>query len=106
MMIMIKRKIINKKAKGRQMCVIKQRIMFKNYKDFLFNNETILKSQQRFKSGHHKVYAEEANKITLSSNDNKRLQTFDKITTYPYGTNGFKMCENEMMKKLWKLSVL
>ena len=30
-------------------------------------------------------------KIALSSNDDKRLQTFDKITTYPYGTNAFKV---------------
>ena len=30
------------------------------------------------------VYTEEVNKIALSSNDDKRLQTFDKITTYPY----------------------
>ena len=71
--------------------------MFKNYKDSLFNNEIILKSQQRFKSDHHKVYIEEVNKIALRSNDDKRLQTFDKITTYPYGTNAFKVCESEMM---------
>ena len=56
--------------------------MFKNYKDCLFNGEVILKSQQRFKSDHHKVYTEEVNKIALSSNDDKRLQTFDRITTY------------------------
>ena len=31
------------------------------------------------------VYTGEVNKIALSSNDDKRLQTFDKITTYPYG---------------------
>ena len=30
---------------------------------------------------------EEINKIALSSNDDKRLQTFDKITSYPYGTS-------------------
>ena len=69
--------------------------MFKNYKDSLFNNEIILKSQQRFKSDHHKVYTEEVNKIALSSNVDKRLQTFDKITTYPYGKNAFKVCESE-----------
>ena len=28
---------------------------------------------------------EEINKIALSSNDDKRLQTFDKITSFPYG---------------------
>ena len=29
----------------------------------------------------------EVNKIVLSSNDDKRLQTSDTIKTYPYGTN-------------------
>ena len=71
--------------------------MFKNYKDSLFNNEIILKSQQRFKSDHHKVYIEEVNKIALSSNDDKILQTFDKTTTYPYRTNATIACESEMM---------
>ena len=43
--------------------------MFENYKDCLFNDKIILKSQQRFKSYNHNVYTEEINKITLSSND-------------------------------------
>ena len=46
--------------------------MFENYKDLLFDNKTILKSQQRFKSDHHKVYTEEVNKFALSNNDDKR----------------------------------
>ena len=37
------------------------------------------------------------NKVALSSNDDKRLQTFDRVTTYPHGTNTFKMCKSEMM---------
>ena len=60
-------------------------------------SEVILKSQQRFKSDHHKVYTEEVNKIALSSNNDKRLQTFNRVTTYPYGTQAVKVCENEMM---------
>ena len=71
--------------------------MFKNYKDCLFNGEVILKSQQRFKSDHHKVYTGEVNKIALSSDDDKRLETFDGIKTYPYETNSFKVWESEMM---------
>ena len=63
--------------------------MLKNYKDCLFNDKIILKSQQRFKSDHHNVYTEQTNKIALSSNDDKRLQTFDKITTCPYRINAF-----------------
>ena len=45
------------------------------------------------------MYTEEVNKIALSSNDNKRIQTFDKITTFPYGTNVFAVCKNEMLLK-------
>ena len=47
----------------------------------------MLKSQQRFKNERHDVYTEEINKIALSSNVDKRLQTFDRITSYPYGTS-------------------
>ena len=74
--------------------------MFENYKDSLFNNKIILKSQQRFKSDYHRVYTEEVNNIALSSNDDKRIQTLDKVTTYPYGTNAIKVCESEMLNKL------
>ena len=86
-----------KKSKGTKKCVIKRRLMFENYKDSLFNNKTILKSQLRFKSDHHNVYTEEVNKIALSSNDDKRLQTFDRVATYPYGTNAFKVYESKMV---------
>ena len=89
----------HKKAKGTKKCVIKHERMFENYKDSLFDDKIIVKSQQRFKSDHHKVYTEEVNKIALSSNDDKRLQAFDKITTYPYGTNSFKVCESEMLNR-------
>ena len=73
--------------------------MFENYKDSLFNDKIILRSQQRFRSDHHRVYTEEVNKIALSSNDDKRIQTYDKITTYPYGTNIFKIYVNKMLLK-------
>ena len=88
-----------KKTKGIKKYVIKRRLMFENYKDSLFNNKTILKSQLRFKSDHRNVYTEEVNKIPLSSNDGKRLQTFDRVTTYLYGTIAFKVCESEMLSK-------
>ena len=65
--------------------------MFENYTDCLFNDKIILKSQQRFKSDHHEVYTEEVNKNTLSSDDDKRLQTFNRVTTHPYGTPAVKV---------------
>ena len=85
-----------KKSKRTKRCVIKRETMFENYTDSLFNNKIILKSLQRLTSNHHKVYTEEVNKITLSSDD-KRLQAFDGIETYPSGTNVFKVCESEMI---------
>ena len=69
-----------KKAKGKRKCVIKGNIMLKDYKDYLFNNKIISKSRQRSESDHCNVYTIEINKIALSSNDDKRLQTFDKVT--------------------------
>ena len=41
---------------------------------------------------------EKVNKITLSSNDNKRLQMFDGDITYPYGAIASIVCESEMLK--------
>ena len=87
----------NKKTKGTKNCIIKRRIVFKDYKDSLFKNKTILRSQLRFKSDFHILYTEEVNKIAISNNDDKRLQTFDGVPTYSYGTNAFKVCESTMV---------
>ena len=91
--------ILNIRKLKEQISVIKRELMFTDYTDCLFNDKIILKSQQRFKSDCHNVCTEQIKKIALSSNDDKRLQTFDKITTYPYGTNAFKVCEREMLSK-------
>ena len=90
----------DKKAKGRKQCVIKRRLKFNDYKDCLLNNEIILKSQQKFKSERHNVYTEEINKTALSSNDDKILQTFDRITSYTYGTSAGKVCKIELLSKV------
>ena len=69
--------------------MIKIGLMFKNYTDCLFNDKTTLKSEQRFRSDCHNVYTDQINKNALRSNDDKRLQTFDKIST----------CESQMLSK-------
>ena len=74
-----------KKDKGTKKCVTERMLKHLDYKNCLLNNKVILKSQQRFKSEAHNVYTEEVNKIALSSNDDKRLQAYDKVTSYPYG---------------------
>ena len=89
-----------KKAKGTKKCIVKREITFKNYADALFNDEVIIRSQQRFRSYNHKVYTEEVNKIALSSNDDKRIQTFDKVTTFPYETNHLKCVRVKCYQKI------
>ena len=83
----------HKKAKGTKKCVIKKELRFETYKDALFNDKIIIKPQQRFRSEDHRVYTEKVNKIALSSNDDKRIQTYDKATAYPYGMRA-KCCHN------------
>ena len=78
----------------------KKILKFNDYKDCLLSNEIILNSQQRFKSEAHNLYTEEVNKIALYSNDDKRLQTYVRITSYPYGTRAGKVCKAENLSKV------
>ena len=78
----------DKKAKETKKCVIKKMIQLNDYKKCLLNDKVILKSQQRFISKKHDVYTENINKIALSNNDDKRIVSSDKITSYPYGYKG------------------
>ena len=48
--------------------------MFHDFKDCWSNNKNVYRLQQRFKTYNH-----------------------DNITTYPSGTNAFKVCESEML---------
>ena len=117
-----------KKAKGTKKCVIKRKLKFENYKNcleatqlenkinhlkknkigidslekdhkrFIKNNKLILKTQQRLKSERHNVFTEEINKIALSSNDDKIMQSIDEIETHAYGTNKDLVSETEDFK--------
>ena len=93
----------DKKAKGTKKCVIKRVIKFNDYKNCLLKDKVLLTIQQRFTSKNHDVYMENINKIGLSNNDDKRIVSSDKITSYPYGYKGknvsiilkiFKMIKN------------
>ena len=110
-----------KKEKGTKKCVVKRKIKFQDYKNCLkasqiintvnyleikgtdvysfkddkkefINNKLLLKSQQRFKCERHNVFAEEINKIALSSNVDKRMQSIDSIEIYVYGTTKGLTC--------------
>ena len=64
----------------------------------------------------HNVFTEEINKISLSSNGDKRMKSFDSIATHAYGTTKDLVSEKEEIKcnnliikrykKLWTLMVL
>ena len=83
----------DKKAKGTKKGIIKRMIKFNDCKNCLLKDEVLLKSQQRFISKEHDVYTEDIHKIVLSNNDDKRIVSSDKITSYPYGYKG-KKCIN------------
>ena len=80
----------DKKAKGTKKCVIKRMIKFNDYKNCLLKDKVLLKFQQRFTSKKHDVYTQNINKLALSNNDDKRIVSSDKITSYPYGYKGKK----------------
>ena len=63
-------------------------IKFNDYKKCLLNDEVIFKSQPRFISKKHNVYTENINKIALSNDDDKKIVSLDKITSYTYGYKG------------------
>ena len=112
------------KAKSTKKCVIKIKLKFGNYKncleatqlvnkinyleknkidmdsikEFIKNNKSILKIQQRFKKERHNVFTEEINKIALSSNDNKRIQSIDLTETYAYGKSKDLVNDKEEIK--------
>ena len=87
-----------KTAKGTKKCIIKRMIKIDDYKNCLLNDKISLKSQPRFISKKHDVYTEDINKIALSNDDDKRIVSLDKVTSYPYGYKG----KNDYIKKYSK----
>ena len=88
-----------KKARGTSKAVTKKTLRFDHYKKCLFNNETVKCIQHRIKSSPYSVDTLEMTKTALKNYDNKRVCSFNGITTYPYGTNAFKVCIEELKIK-------
>ena len=63
-----------------------------------------MKTQQRFKSEKHNACTEEINKIALSENNDKRMQSIDLIETYAYGTSRYLVIKCKNMIKRFKKS--
>ena len=89
MMVKKKRKLKEKRSELKK-------IKFDYYRACLFNNNLVLRSQSELRN----VYTLKLNKIALSSNDDKGLQTYDKIGTYSYGSSVGKVCKTELLNKV------
>ena len=51
-----------------------------------------------FQIERHNVFTEKTNKIDLSSNDDKRMQSIDSIETYAYGKSEDLVSDEEEIK--------
>ena len=77
--------------------LVKNKINIYNVKEFIKSNKSILKIQQRVKS-ERDIFTEEINKITLSSNHDKRMKSIDSIETCAYGISKDLVSDKEVIK--------
>ena len=110
------------------MCIIKRKLKFQDYKNFLEavqtenkinrleknkvevnslkedkkkfmkNSKLISKTKQRFTSEKHQVLTEEVNKIALNSNDDKIMQSIDSKKIYAHGASTDLVSKKEDIK--------
>ena len=93
----------DKKARGTNKNFTKKTLSFDRYHDCFFNNEVVKCIQHRIKSTPVSVNIVEINKLALKNYDNKRLRSFNGITTFSYGTHVFKVCFEELqMRRLYE----
>lgn len=73
-----------KKAKGIKSYVLRD-LDITDYERILLNGGVIRRKNIMFKSLKHEIFTQSVNKITLSSNDDKRIILKDKIATKAWG---------------------
>ena len=83
--------------------MVKKCISFEDYKECVMSKKTQYKSQLMFRSRKHEVYTQRVNKIALSSNDDKRLQSYDGVNSFAHGSSVGLVCKAELLKKTWHL---
>ena len=71
--------------------------MLKDISNWKYNK---LFRKEKFKSERHNVFIEEINKIALSLNDDKRIQSMDSIETYSHGMSKNIICQKEKNKRI------
>ena len=80
----------DKKCKGVAMNVTKRSIQFDDCREYLFSRKEQHRKVNVIRSHCHELYTEEFNKISLSSDDDKRAIMADGIHTLAYGHTNFK----------------
>ena len=69
------------KCKGIKKAVVKKQVEFEDYVDCLFSNKKQMRKMNIIKSDKHVIYSKEVNKLALSSQDDKREISKDKVNT-------------------------
>ena len=69
-----------------------------DHEELIKNNKLILKRQQRFRIEKHNVFTKDINKIALSSNDDKIIQSINSVETFAYGTSKDLISKKEELK--------
>lgn len=64
---------------------------------YVENNKMVLRFR-RFRSEVQNVFAGKINKITLSANDDERIQTSDGVLAYPFGTGPIKLFKGKLVR--------
>ena len=80
----------DKKCKGVTRNATKMSIQFDNYRECLFSRKEQHRKMNVIRSHCHEIYTEDINKITLSSDDDKRVIMADGIHTLDYGHTKLK----------------
>ena len=79
----------SKRANGTKKCITKKELTYQDFKDAVENDTIKRNTKYKFRSNHQFVFTEKINKISITFNDDKRIQVFDTSTRYQYGTNMF-----------------
>ena len=67
-------------------------------KEFIKKKSTNIKNTARFKSERHNDFTEEINKIALSSNDDKKMQSIDLVETFAYAIKKDLVCSKPVIE--------
>ena len=81
----IDKKVEEKCCKGTKKCVVAEGLTFDDYKNCLFDGETIYREHMLFENNKHEVYTVNKRKIALNRDDDKRLVQAEGITTLARG---------------------